>query len=51
VTRSLKEAGYERLGLTWIADENQASLRQIEKLGAQPLHRLHLFRKPIGVGP
>ncbi|HET9767248.1 MAG TPA: GNAT family protein [Thermoanaerobaculia bacterium] len=47
VTRALKEAGYETLGITWIADENAASLRQIEKLGARELHRLHLFRKEL----
>jgi RimJ/RimL family protein N-acetyltransferase len=47
VTRALKDAGYERLGTTWIADENPASLRQMEKLGARPLHRLHLFRKEL----
>lgn len=46
-TRSLKDAGYESLGLTWIADGNKASLRQVEKLGARPLHRLHLFRKSV----
>lgn len=44
---ALKGAGYERLGITWIADENAASLRQMERLGAQPLHRLHLYRKAV----
>jgi len=33
--------------VTWISDENTASLRQMEKLGARRLHRLHLFRKAI----
>jgi RimJ/RimL family protein N-acetyltransferase len=47
VTTALKGAGYTRLGLTWIADENKASLRQVEKLGGRRLHRLHLFRKPL----
>lgn len=45
--RRLRDARYERLGVTWIADENGASLRQMEKLGAQPLHQLHLFRKVL----
>ena len=40
-------AGYERLGTTWIAEENPASLRQMEKLAARPLHRLHLYRKDL----
>lgn len=45
VLRSMRAAGYERVGGTWIADENRASLRQVEKTGAKPLHRLHLFGK------
>ncbi len=48
VTTALKAAGYTHLGITWIADVNQASLRQVRKMGARPLHRLHLFRKPLG---
>ncbi len=47
VTHALKCAGYERLGTTWIAEENPASLRQMEKLAARPLHRLRLFRKDL----
>ncbi|MCK0096212.1 GNAT family N-acetyltransferase [Yoonia sp. F2084L] len=43
----LRSAGYERLGVTWIADENTASLRMMDKIGAKPLHRLHLFRKDL----
>ncbi|WP_299738862.1 GNAT family N-acetyltransferase [uncultured Roseobacter sp.] len=43
----LREAGYAQLGITWIADENQASLRMMSKIGAVPLHRLHLFRKDL----
>lgn len=43
----LRSAGYEQLGITWIADENRASLRMMDKIGAKPLHRLHLFRKPL----
>jgi GNAT superfamily N-acetyltransferase len=45
--RSLRAAGYEKLGITWIADQNKASLRQMEKLSAKPLHQLHLFKKAI----
>ena len=47
VTSALRAAGYERLGTTWIADENPASLRQMERLGAERLHRLHLFGKEL----
>lgn len=45
--RSLRNGGYEQLGVTWIADQNKPSLRQMEKLGAEPLHRLYLFRKAL----
>lgn len=44
---ALRQARYEKLGITWIADNNAASLRQMERLGAQPLHRTHLFRKEV----
>lgn len=47
VIRALQRRGYAELGLTWIADENAASLRQIERLGARPLHRIHLFERSI----
>jgi hypothetical protein len=47
VTSALKRHGYTSLGITWIADVNGASLRQMERLGARRLHRLHLFAKPI----
>jgi hypothetical protein len=44
---ALREAGYRTLGGTWIADINGPSLRQVEKVGAKPLHRLHLFTKRL----
>ena len=47
VLTNLRAAGYEKLGITWVADVNAASLRQVEKLGAKRLHRLHLFRKSL----
>ena len=45
--QALKQAGYRTLGGTWIADVNGRSLRQAEKVGAKPLHRLHLFTKEL----
>lgn len=48
VTTACKAAGYETLGITWIADVNAASLRQMERVGARRLHRLHLFGKRVG---
>ncbi|WP_298821526.1 GNAT family N-acetyltransferase [uncultured Roseibium sp.] len=47
VILAMKAAGYEKLGNTWIGDENRASLAQKEKAGATRLHRLHLFRKSL----
>lgn len=47
VTTALKERGYKSLGLTWIADENVASLKQTEKLGAKKLHGLNLYKMDI----
>lgn len=44
---ALKAAGYGSLGITWIADINAASIRQVERLGARRLHRLHLFTKRL----
>ncbi len=44
---SLRKAGYGSLGITWIADVNGASVRQMEKIGARQLHRQHLFRKAL----
>ncbi len=44
---ALRKARYERLGITWIADGNAASLRQMERLGAKPLQKLHLYRKDL----
>jgi RimJ/RimL family protein N-acetyltransferase len=45
--RRVRAAGYETVGGTWIADENPASLRQVEKMNGRALHKLHLFRKAI----
>jgi len=47
VTKALKQGGYTHLGISWVSDSNKASHRQMEKLGAKPLHRLHLFRSGL----
>lgn len=47
VITAMQAAGYDRLGNTWIGDDNGASLAQKEKSGARKLHRLHLFRKSL----
>lgn len=44
---AMRTGGYTHLGISWISDSNRASLRQMEKIGARPLHRLHLFRKAL----
>jgi GNAT superfamily N-acetyltransferase len=43
----MQGAGYETLGISWVSDTNEASLRQMERLHGRALHRLHLFRKEI----
>ncbi len=48
VIRAARDAGYKTLGTTWIADSNIASLKQMQRIGAKPLHRLHLFSKALG---
>jgi RimJ/RimL family protein N-acetyltransferase len=45
--QQLKAVGYTNMGITWIADINGPSLRQMEKIGARQLHRTHLFRKNL----
>ncbi len=45
--KALKRRGYRECGVTWIADVNGASLRQVERLGAERRHRTHLFRKTL----
>jgi GNAT superfamily N-acetyltransferase len=45
--QAMRERGYTHLGVSWISDTNAASLRQMEKLGARPLHRLHLYGKAL----
>lgn len=45
--QALQKAGYTQLGVTWIADENAASLRQMQKIGARRMHRVHLFSKRL----
>lgn len=47
VVQALKTGGYEKLGITWIADENTSSLQQMKRLDARELHKLHLFKKSL----
>lgn len=43
----LDRRGYTSLGVTWVADENRASLRSLERIGARTHHRLCLYRKDL----
>ncbi|MFC5371033.1 GNAT family N-acetyltransferase [Brevundimonas faecalis] len=47
VVGALQQRGYVDCGGTWIADVNGASLRQLERIGGERLHRTHLFRKTL----
>ena len=44
---AMRARGYSHLGISWVSDGNDASQRQMRKLGARELHRLHLFRKAL----
>lgn len=44
---ALKRVGYTSLGITWVADANAVVHRQMERAGGRPMHRLHLFGKPL----
>ncbi len=47
VMTAMRRARYEHFGITWIADQNIPSLRNVMRGGARPLHRLTLFRKAL----
>ncbi|EBW2353111.1 GNAT family N-acetyltransferase [Salmonella enterica subsp. enterica serovar Enteritidis] len=47
VARGMRRGGYKTFGITWIEDSNKPSLRQVEKLGGRPLHRLYLYRRDL----
>lgn len=47
VARALIARGYRQLGVTWISDENHASLAQMRRLGARELHRCALFSRAV----
>lgn len=44
---TIRAAGYRKVGITWVWDGNAGSNRLMERLGARPLHRNHLFRKAL----
>lgn len=45
--KALRVAGYDTLGITWVGDLNKASLAGVNRAGARPMHRLHLYRKEL----
>lgn len=47
LVRILKRKGYQSLSITWIWDQNQASLAQARYLGMKQLHRLAMYEKRI----
>lgn len=44
---AMRRRGYSHLGISWVSDSNGASRRQMQKIGAQPLHKLNLYRKAL----
>ncbi len=47
VVTNLKKKGYQSLGITWIAEVNKSSLRQMDIISAKVIHRLCLFKKSL----
>lgn len=47
VARALITRGYRTMGVTWISDDNHASLAQMRRLGAREMHRSALFSRPV----
>ncbi len=43
----MKKRGYKKFGITWIADNNIASLRKVEAANAKKLHELRIFEKEL----
>jgi hypothetical protein len=44
---ALKAGGYQRIGGTWIGDDNAKSLRSAEAIGMKAYHRLFMFEKKL----
>lgn len=47
VITNLKKKKYKKLGITWIADINKSSLRQMEIINAKIHHKLSLYKKSL----
>lgn len=45
--KNLKENGYKKLGITWVADINIPSLTLTKRLGGRPYHRTYLYKKGL----
>ena len=47
LVRALRRRGYRSLAITWIADQNAASLAQAKALGMEPLHALAMYERAL----
>jgi GNAT superfamily N-acetyltransferase len=45
--RAMRQRGYRRLTVTWVADVNDKSLATVKAIGGHPLHRLALYETGI----
>lgn len=45
--QKLIHKGYQQLGITWVADQNKASLKNMQQLNALEYHKLSLFKKEL----
>lgn len=50
LVRTLRRRQYQRLVITWFADDNEASKAAQTRLGARPQHRLTLFEGALPTG-
>lgn len=46
--KAMKKRGYKKLGITWISEDNMASLKKMENLQARKLHDLLIYEKHLG---
>lgn len=44
---ALKSGGYQRVGGTWIGDDNTPSIKSAQAIGMRPYHRTHMFEKGL----
>ena len=44
---AMKQRGYKRLGITWISETNDGSMKKMKDINAKKMHSLRIFEKSI----